>query len=596
MSNAVDTHEVFAGLVLATDYHTTSLLGGQLAEDIVHQLDNEKTVKTELDQEGIELGSSEQNDSYFSVANPLYARTENSSEVLNRPITSVNDDRSRREVPNLWSSGYIGLYCQYAGVGLLWGSSGTLLPFCVYTYHGASNVCSNSRNIVTFAWSFKVLFAVITDSVRLCGLRRKPWMLLGWSGVLLIYFGLACAAHTMTINSWLISLLLSQCFLMLSDVPADGYCVELGQIESPERRGQILATGQRIRFTFCIVAGLIQTFLLNGPTTNDANCSVSFENCWSWGFTINQYYGLLFGLLLILTVPILWLKEIETTRLPPHDFKHFIYGIWVTLQSLTTFYLIIFVIGNHSLTNFTNNATIYLQYYVIKLTNFQAGIDTLTSYGALVIAITLFQRYLINKNWRYTQYSSTVIATLLGLIWIAPFYNEGGTMNAWFTIFIDLDTSFAQGLSQVLYSMAVIELARPGQEATTYELIVTVGNAALTLNGIISTQLLYPLHSSACSGSNCDRQTVDVSNRSTYYASHGPSRFTNYTLVLTALSLVSCYAFTRFLPGSKDECSKWRLIGEQEGMSVRRGIIATILAGITVTVSAKFIFKRNTLS
>ena len=37
---------------------------------------------------------------------------------------------------------------------------------------------------------------------------------------------------------------------MFSDVPADGYSVELGQLEPPERRGQILATGQRVRFSF----------------------------------------------------------------------------------------------------------------------------------------------------------------------------------------------------------------------------------------------------------------------------------------------------------------------------------------------------------
>lgn len=39
------------------------------------------------------------------------------------------------------------------------------------------------------------------------------------------------------------------------DVPADGYSVELGQREPPQRRGVILATGQMIRFSFCILAG-----------------------------------------------------------------------------------------------------------------------------------------------------------------------------------------------------------------------------------------------------------------------------------------------------------------------------------------------------
>lgn len=160
----------------------------------------------------------------------------------------------------------------------------------------------------------------------------------------------------------------------------------------------------------------------------------------SWGLSINGYYGLLFAIVLILSIPILWLHELDASKIPLHSFSHFFREIWVTLQNLTTFYLIIFVIGTLALTNFNNNANIALQYYVIKLTNLQAGIDTITTYSGLVFAIYLFQKYLINENWRFTQYGSTIIAAVLGLIWIAPYHNSGGTQNAWFTIFIDLDT------------------------------------------------------------------------------------------------------------------------------------------------------------
>lgn len=265
-------------------------------------------------------------------------------------------------------------------------------------------------------------------------------MIVGWSMCLMILLVLAIAADKMTVSSWLVSLLFVQLFLMLSDVPADGYSVELGQLESKEKRGQILATGQRIRFTFCVIAGGIQTFLLNGPETNDSDCEISFLQCWSWGLTINQYYGLIFSLVFILTLPVLWLKEIDAKHIPRHTCSDFFYGIWDTLQNLTTFYLLIFVIGIQGLTNFTNNVNISLQYYVIKLTNFQAGIDTVTTYGALVLAIWLFQKYLIHKNWRHTQYASNVFSAVLGLAWIPAYYNMGGLMNGWYTIFIDLDT------------------------------------------------------------------------------------------------------------------------------------------------------------
>jgi hypothetical protein len=343
-------------------------------------------------------------------------------------------------VPDMWSKEYIGLYCQYASIGLMYGSTGALIPFCAYVYDGPSNVCANSRNIVTFAWNLKIFYAILVDSYRPFGMRRKPWMLAGWAMVLVLFLVLAFTAHNMSLYSWLIMLLFTQAFAMLSDVPADGYCVELGQLESPEHRGQILATGQRVRFFFCVIAGVIQTFLLNGPTTNADGCPTSFDNCWSWGLTINQYYGLLFALIFILSVPIVWLKELDATHIPQHTVRHFFHEIWLTLQNLTTFYLVVFVIGVMTLTNFTNNANVELQYYVIQLTNFQSGIDTITTYGSLVIAIWLFQRYMIDRNWRHTQLASVFLAAALGLVWIAPYYNAGGTMDPWFTIFIDLDT------------------------------------------------------------------------------------------------------------------------------------------------------------
>ena len=225
----------------------------------------------------------------------------------------------------------------------------------------------------------------------------------------------------------------------------------------------------------------------------------------------DRYYALLFVIVLVLTIPILWLKELDpplskqgedsthvrfvneeqvigrgrqlelelknvcSPKAPrqqqPNDpeafeavdtessknqasqisnlhlgrsttlsFSYFFNEIWLTLQNLTTLYLLIFVIGTQCFTNFTSNANIYLQYYIIKLTNMQAGIDTMTTFAALAIAIWVFQKYLIHLNWRYTQYGATSVSAFLGLVWIAAYYNAGGTQDPWFTIFIDVDT------------------------------------------------------------------------------------------------------------------------------------------------------------
>ena len=67
----------------------------------------------------------------------------------------------------------------------------------------------------------------------------------------------------------------------VADVPADGYSVELGQLEQPDERGIILSTGQYIRFLATMAAGVVQAVLVNGPKTNASDCpiDVSYALC-----------------------------------------------------------------------------------------------------------------------------------------------------------------------------------------------------------------------------------------------------------------------------------------------------------------------------
>jgi len=85
----------------------------------------------------------------------------------------------------------------------------------------------------------------------------------------------------------------------------------------------------------------------------------------------------------------------------------------------------------------------------------------------------------------------------------------------------------------VLFSLAVIELAKPGLESTTYELLVSVSNASGTLSNVVSTQLLNVFHASGCTEDNCDnKKSVDLKSTRAYEHSGGPRRFTYYTLLI----------------------------------------------------------------
>lgn len=90
-----------------------------------------------------------------------------------------------------------------------------------------------------------------------------------------------------------------------------------------------MATGQFIRWSFSTIAGVFQAFLLNGPTTNTDDCSISWENCWSWGLSVREYYGLLSICICILFIPMCYLKESDPNLVRRHTFSDFLYKIWV---------------------------------------------------------------------------------------------------------------------------------------------------------------------------------------------------------------------------------------------------------------------------
>jgi len=271
------------------------------------------------------------------------------------------------------------------------------------------------------------------------------------------------------------------------------------------------------------------------------------------------------------------MKEVDGRHIPIRTVQEFSIEIWNTLQELTSFYLIIYVLGG--LFAIANPTITFIQYYIIKLTSFQSGVDAITSGTAGVLGLLIFTTYWINENWRYTAYLSSFVASVLGLLWLLVFYNLGGLLDPWFTIFIDLDQSFAAGLSQVLFSMAVIELAKPGQEATTYELLISIANASGILSRIISTQLLMTTNAIGCSRSVCPSDTVNISSREKYFKSAGPRRFTAFTLLSLTTNIVATIVFTQFLPRSKQECHEWNKQGAmQVNLKKYRGYISLFLA------------------
>lgn len=97
------------------------------------------------------------------------------------------------------------------------------------------------------------------------------------------------------------------------------------------------------------------------------------------------------------------------------------------------------MVGIHCFTNFFSSAAIYLQYYLIELTNLQAGLDSISTNLATAIGIHIFRCYLMKLNWRWISYMTHFLTSFISSLWILAYYNIGGLRNGWFTVFIDVD-------------------------------------------------------------------------------------------------------------------------------------------------------------
>jgi len=497
-------------------------------------------------------------DSVDEIPNPFH--------VKDFGVPQTISSKSFPKIPlhkKFWKWKYLGLYAHYAGLGLIMSSVNCSTNFCYYYFRGPHNVCANSWSLIVIPWGFKIFLAILTDSFRPWGYRRKIYLSVGWAGVVFFTLLISCLADSLSVDAWIGLSLLTQLFLMLADTVADGICIEVGQLEPPAERGQVLATGQRIRFILTIFGAIVQSFLLNGKDGNPPDCRISPSECWSWGLSTRGYYGLLTSLSAVLAAPILWYQELDASAVPQLPLGAQCARLLSTLRHPTTLYLIIFVAGNNCFSTMNSILMWYVQYELLYLTNLQSGLSSVLSCAITALAIYLFQSFLRHANWRRAQVVNVWFCAVTGLLWIPSFYNYGHTLSSWFAVFLNLNMSVGAAFTQVVFGMAVIELAEPGLEATSYELIISVANCSTIINNFLATQLLTIMNIETCidrSHMHCQRnpRAVNLASVETFFGSNGPNQFMIYSVVMFAINIVSCAMFTRFLPKSREQCRVWK--------------------------------------
>ena len=160
--------------------------------------------------------------------------------IVKKPSIYDHVDHSKEEEIRPFSKDYIGVLANYLSVGLMLGGSTSILyPILVVREGVTPSLMTASTSLVTVFWSYKILFGFLSDCFPLFGLKRKPYICLGWSLCAFFLLALAREGHEVLPHTLVLYLTLANCGYVMADVSADGFMVWIAHREPINQRGRM---------------------------------------------------------------------------------------------------------------------------------------------------------------------------------------------------------------------------------------------------------------------------------------------------------------------------------------------------------------------
>jgi len=457
-----------------------------------------------------------------------------------------------------------GLYCMYAIIGIVYGFTANYitLPICQYVFGpmGASGrtsiqQCNIAPSITQMPWNLKVFYGLILDRVSLFGSRRRGWILFGWTASLMVVIVMSfLSAHlvdTGDFASYSLLWMIACVFYILADVAGDGMTIELSKLEPPETRGYILTTGQMTRFSATILVNLLGTFAMNG----ESYYAGAKGNHTTFPFELS--FGAVHVALVCMVLPfyvgmVLLLKDPPEKQAEEkdHSMSDVIATIWDLMQTKVFLFLILYSLGSMAIGSLGNPASNVIQAIAAPST-LQSSVGNLFGNLLFLAGVAIFRGYFMNVNWRFTFLWTGVLISI-GLVFdFITIYDAWGIgQNGWFYALSGSVLQIIQGLAQVLSSLAVIEIAPPGFEATVYEFMTTMHNAGITLNTNLQN-IFVPVFN--LNDVSAERYFAHNSHRDEF--NHRMASATLFTIVI---NVAGVYLFSYFAPRNRDDCKLWK--------------------------------------
>lgn len=398
-------------------------------------------------------------------------------------------------VPTLMSRETIGLFAQYAAVGLIYGAlPGMIYPFLTNYLNAEGETSVSARVLVLVPWSFKVFYGMLTDCFPLFGYRRRPYMLLGWSICLLFLLLMATTpigkpyypdpaywernsttltdAEKATFNTaasdaggkYVVLMMFSAVGYVMADVAADAVLVEYAQREPLALRGRLQTGIYTVRTTAIVLVNLLLAFLFNGKDYGGTyDFSLSF-----------QQVMLCLAVLLTPVLPLTWFFIREEQFVSP-GFCAYIRELWGVVQTRAVYQVIAYKFFSGVFENMSFVSSDPVQKIWAKVEPRNEKLALVVTNGVMAFTLVLTGKYGLGWNWRVMLAVTLLVVVVLDalctflVVWDV-------VRNQYFWLGVPVVEQIPQGVNFIVATYVVVELAGLGHEGAIYAMLTTVNN------------------------------------------------------------------------------------------------------------------------
>jgi hypothetical protein len=478
--------------------------------------------------------------------------------------------------PNLLSKESFGLLAQYAAVGLIYGAlPATVTPFLKYYLGMQSTQVTSARTLLNIPWSFKVFIGMISDCFPIFGFRRRPYMVIGWSVccLMLLIMGFMpleapyfpdpkyremkpdeiSAEMKATFNenapnvggTYTVLMMFACLGYLIADVAADAVVVEYAQREPEEIRGRTQTAIYSTRTFFGTFSLLFMAFGMNGP---------EYGGDFEFGMSFSTLM-LVLGFFCLPIVPITWLF-IRENKHDPANLKEYMNILWEFIQSRAAYQVIAYCFFSGIFANFTYVAYDAVTEYWVLATPLSLNLSAIFGNFVFIGALGLVGKYGLSWNWRH-MIAITAFATVAIDSFCTMFTTWDILRNQWFWVGVPIVENVPMGISFIISTFIVVELAGENNEGAIYGLLTTVMNLSDPFAKTLSKNVNAPFL---------------VDNDSIQSDTTAARRDVTITILIAYAMKIFSLVFLPLLPPQKAEAQELK----------RKGGSSKLLGGLTI--------------